>query len=87
MRIRRRRPHSQTVFFFVVRGQIRARLDRTSRDPVAANSFFDDYLGVLKDFVDTVRGKMIFVDDIAAGIFVHRRSARLHRRFRIDDYR
>ena len=87
MRIRRRRPHGQTVFFFVVRGEIGARLDRASGDPVAANSFFDDHLGVLKDFVDAVRGEMVFVDDIASGVFMNRLRARLHRRFRIDDHR
>ena len=87
MRIRRRRPHGQTVFFFIVRSQIRARLDRASGDTVAANSFFDDDVGVLKDFVDAVRGEMVFVDDIASGIFMNRLRARLHRRFRIDDHR
>ena len=54
---------------------------------MAANSFFDDYVGILKDFVDAVRGEMIFIDDIAAGIFVDCSRARFHRGFRVDDHR
>jgi hypothetical protein len=41
----------------------------------------------LKNFVDTVRREMIFVNDVAAGIFMDGRRVRLHRRFRINDCR
>ena len=54
---------------------------------MAANSFFDDHVGILKDFVDAVRGEMIFVDDIAAGIFIDCSRAGFHRRFRVYDNR
>ena len=87
MRIRRGRPHRQAVLFFIIVCQIGARFDRTSRDPVAADFFFDHDFGVLENFVDTVRGEMIFVNDVAAGIFMDQRRAGLHRRFRIDDHR
>ena len=87
MRIGRRRPHGQAIFFFIVMSQISARLDRASGDAVAANSFFDDDIGILEYFVDPVRGEMIFVNDIAAGIFMDQRRAGLHRGFRIDDRR
>ena len=51
--------------------QIGARLYGTGGDAVAANSFFDNDVRLLKDLVDAVRGKMIFVNDVAADVFVN----------------
>ena len=87
MRIRRGRPHGQAVFFFIIGCEISAGLDRASRDAVTANSLFDNNIGSVEYFVDPVRGEMILVNNIAAGIFMDEGSAWLHRGFRIDDRR
>ena len=54
---------------------------------MTANSFFDDDIGSFEYFVDPVRGEMILVNNIAAGIFMDEGGAWLHRGFRIDDRR